>query len=216
VHFGAARARGGLHILGSAPDVQNVAQQIPLLQRCPLGTHESSGSCLPDSTSTCPPTGCVALQPDTYETGHDCTADVSAGRCGIGPLITRALSGGVEPAAAAQKVVTLFATSRGETTGHTVHPLGVMITFEADLVGFAGTPATIRWSLFSANPAQHLDPEWYRTVPILRVTPDTNDDRFSSQFWVPEPRRRGDYFVRLEVDSADGLPRTYSDSPVFH
>lgn len=214
--FGAARSTPGLHILGSAPDAQNVAQQIPLVLRCPQNTHRSDGRCAPDAGAPCPPSGCTIVSPDTFDPGSACTADIRAGQCGAAAEINRALSDGVEPAAAAQRIVTLFAASRGEVSEHTVHPLGVMVTFEADLVGFTGTPATIRWSMFSADPARHLDPQWYQTVPVLSVTPDSNDDRFSSQFWVPEPRRRGDYYIRLEVDSADHLVRTYSDSPIFH
>jgi hypothetical protein len=208
---------GSLRVFGNAADVQTAAQQIELVRRCPLGAHETSGGgCLPDSTLTCPPTGCVAFEPESYDPGPGCVADIRSGRCGAAALIAKALSDGDEPPAAARKVVGLFAASRGERTGSTVHPLGVMITFSADLIGFVGARATLRWSLFSRDPNQHLDPEWYRTIAFDSVSPTTNEYQFSDRFWVPEPRRRGDYYVVIEVDGANGQRVAFLPSPDFH
>jgi len=40
-------------------------------------------------------------------------------------------------------------------------------------------------------------------------------DRESSEFWVPLPKRRGPFFVRLTVYDDEGERLTFSDSKSF-
>ena len=135
--------------------------------------------------------------------------------CGVRPEIEHQLQTGVAQAVAARRLVALFANSRGEVINHKLHPFGVMVTFTARLVGFQGKVATVLWSLYSAAAGAPLNEEWFKTVIAMRITPDNNDDTFSNQFWIPEPRPKGPYYVRLEVEDQQNILRTYSDSARF-
>lgn len=54
-------------------------------------------------------------------------------------------------------------------------------------------------SLFDARTRTRMPQSWLRNRDALRLTAEAGSDRSSDKFWVPLPRERGPYFVRLEL-----------------
>ena len=56
--------------------------------------------------------------------------------------------------------------------------------------------------------------EWLVNRRALVARPEVASDRASGDFWVPLPRRRGPYFVRLGVYD-EGTRLTFADTESF-
>jgi len=78
-------------------------------------------------------------------------------------------------------------------------PLGVVVNFVAEIEGYRGKQSVVRWSLFDAREGTRMPQPWLRNREALRLVPEAGSDRGSLAVWVPLPRRRGPYFVRLEL-----------------
>ena len=140
--------------------------------------------------------------------------DPASGRCGLLPEIEHAQPG-VAQTVALSRLVDMFADTRGVVVGHKLQPLGESVSFDLNLSGFAGQLVSLVWTLHSASSGEVLAPRWYRDVLALQFHPHAADQSFSSQFWVPEPRATGSYFVQLLVYDAHGNQIAVGDSPDF-
>lgn len=89
-------------------------------------------------------------------------------------------------------------------------PVGVTVSFDAALEGFSGRQADVRWSLYDARGAGRVPRDWLVNRRAVQLT----DESASDDFWVPLPKLRGPFFVRIGV--YDGRSRlTFRDSRRF-
>jgi len=104
--------------------------------------------------------------------------------------------------------------ARSVSSGRT-EPTGVTLSFDLELEGFSGSKAVVRWSLFDAGARKRVPRDWLVNRRALELQPEAAFDRESSEFWVPLPKRRGPFFVRLTVYNEDGERLTFADSKSF-
>ncbi len=90
-------------------------------------------------------------------------------------------------------------------------PMGVTVSFDATLAGFSERRADVRWSLYDARGAGRVPRDWLLNRRALQLT----DESASDDFWVPLPKRRGPFFVRIAVYDDDGNRLTFRDSRRF-
>lgn len=93
-------------------------------------------------------------------------------------------------------------------------PLGVVVNFSAQIDGYRGKESVVRWSLFDARERTRMPQPWLRNRVALRLVPEAGSDRGSLAVWVPLPRQRGPYFVRLELldDRGNRLDKADTES----
>jgi hypothetical protein len=102
------------------------------------------------------------------------------------------------------EVRTVLASSRLQLSNASgsapkLSPLGVVVNFVAEIEGYRGKQSVVRWSLFDAREGTRMPQSWLRNREALRLVPEAGSDRGSLAVWVPLPRKRGPYFVRLEL-----------------
>lgn len=115
---------------------------------------------------------------------------------------------------------TVVASSRLQVTQASdgaprLSPLGVVVNFSAQIDGYRGKRAVVRWSLFDARERTRMPQAWLRNRPALRLVPEAGSDRGSPAVWVPLPRERGPYFVRLELFDDRGNRLDKADTKSF-
>ncbi|MGH2775077.1 MAG: hypothetical protein ACRDJT_06545 [Actinomycetota bacterium] len=99
-------------------------------------------------------------------------------------------------------------------SGDVTEPLGVAISFDLTLEGLLNRKIDVRWSLFSAGRATMVPQDWLINRRALVAIPEATFDRASGEFWIPLPKKRGPYFVRVSAwDQNDRLD--FSDSGPF-
>lgn len=94
-------------------------------------------------------------------------------------------------------------------------PLGVVVNFSAQIDGYRGKESVVRWSLFDARERTRMPQPWLRNRVALRLIPEAGSDRGSLAVWVPLPRPRGPYFVRLELLDDRGNRLAKADTKGF-
>ena len=93
----------------------------------------------------------------------------------------------------------LDGTRSRETSAGESEPIGVAIGFDLALEGFRGRKVDVRWSLFTAKKSAMVPQDWLVNRKALEAVPEADFDRRSGEFWIPLPRRRGPYFVRVSA-----------------
>jgi len=127
-------------------------------------------------------------------------------------MVDKELSYDPNPIKAAQAVAAIFTNSRAEVVGHRLYPVGALISYTVKLDGFAGSQATLKWSLWSMTSRQPLPRSWWRDVIAAQIRPSVPDESISGKFWVPMPPRRGDYVVQVVLTNSEGIANATSDS----
>jgi len=94
-------------------------------------------------------------------------------------------------------------------------PLGVTLGFDLELEGFEGERVEVRWSLYDAGAGERVPRDWLSNRRALAMRPEAAFDRPSAEFWVPLPKQRGPYFVRLSTYDDQGKRLAYADSKSF-
>lgn len=92
-----------------------------------------------------------------------------------------------------------------------LEPVGVTVSFDAALKGFSGRRADVRWSLYDAGARKRVPREWLLNRPALKLTAESASD----DFWVPLPKLRGPFYVRIGVYDDDRNRLTFADSRRF-
>ena len=125
-------------------------------------------------------------------------------------------SAGGETVANAKALLAVLKNTRARSvsSGRT-EPMGVTLSFDLELEGFSGSKAMVRWSLFDAGARKRVPRDWLVNRRALELQPEAAFDRESSEFWVPLPKRRGPFFVRLTVYNEEGERLTFADSKSF-
>jgi hypothetical protein len=112
------------------------------------------------------------------------------------------------PTRAAQALAARFANCQAKIEGHRLSPVGAVITYNLTLDGFAGRWETVSWSLESIKNGQEVPKCWWQGVRAEQIKPTVDHKSFTGEFWVPMPRRYGDYRVHV-VLSGSGSGMTY-------
>jgi len=94
-------------------------------------------------------------------------------------------------------------------------PIGVVVNFSAEIEGYKGKKSTVRWSLFDAREDTRMPQDWLRDREAMKLVPVAGSDNGSEAIWVPLPRKRGPYFIRLELFDDDGERLAMADSKAF-
>jgi hypothetical protein len=130
------------------------------------------------------------------------------------PDVAEARDGGAVADAEALVAVLENSRARPVSSGGT-EPLGVTLSFDLTLEGYADRRAEVRWSLYDAGARKRVPREWLVNRRAHVVRPEAAFDRSSAEFWVPLPRRRGPFFVRLSVFDDQGERLAFADSEAF-
>jgi hypothetical protein len=101
---------------------------------------------------------------------------------------------------------TVFAGSGG--TGHR-EPVGVEVTFLVELEGLRGEDVYVRWSIHEAGSMHRLFGKWLATNVAYRLKVNSDDTTRTRNIWVPLPRTKGPFFVRLYVASEGDILSFY-------
>ena len=100
-------------------------------------------------------------------------------------------------AAAKDLLKVLRGTRERQLPGDTPEPVGVTLNFDLTLEGYEGKRVDVRWSLYNADDGVRVPRDWLVNRRALVAEPDAPSERASSDFWIPLPRQRGPFFVRL-------------------
>jgi hypothetical protein len=82
-------------------------------------------------------------------------------------------------------------------------PVGVALNFNLTLENLKGRTVTVRWSMYRLGAGAPLPHDWLVNRRIFMERLERSSQTVSRQFWVPLPRRQGQYFVRLSAWDAD-------------
>ena len=119
-----------------------------------------------------------------------------------------------------EEVRRVLTSSRLQLTGSSgappkLSPLGVVVNFRAEIEGFRGKRSVVRWSLFDARERTRMPQPWLRNRRALTLIPEAGKDGGTPAVWVPLPRKRGPYFVRLELLDDRGTRLAKADTESF-
>jgi len=112
-------------------------------------------------------------------------------------------SSGGATAAAKDLLKVLRDTRVRPLAGDSSEPLGVTVNFDLDLEGYEGKRVEVRWSLYTARAGVRVPRDWLLNRRALVARPDAPSERASNGFWVPLPRQKGPFFVRLTAYDGD-------------
>jgi hypothetical protein len=93
--------------------------------------------------------------------------------------------------------------------------VGATVNFNLFLVGFRGRRVEVRWSLHEADGGSRLAHDWMKDQHVSWLRGKVNKDEASSHFWVPLPKTRGPFFVRVGVYDEDQTELDYADTERF-
>lgn len=135
---------------------------------------------------------------------------------GLNPIIDQELFHYSSPSKAAHALAARFASCRLEVKGHRQSPLGAMVTYDLTVNGFAGRWLTVSWSLESIASGQEVPRCWWEEVSVEQIRPFVNHRSFAGRFWVPMPRRSGEYRIHLALTDREGkeYQSGYSEPPI--
>ena len=87
--------------------------------------------------------------------------------------------------------------------GQTSEPLGVTLNFGLTLVGYESKRIDVRLSLYNARAGVRVPGDWLVNRRALVAEPDALSQRASKEFWIPLPKEKGPFFVRLTAYDGD-------------
>jgi hypothetical protein len=94
--------------------------------------------------------------------------------------------------------------------------VGVTVNFNITMTGLRGDTADVRWSLHRARRDASLPSAWRDSRSVFLPHSAATKDTGSGQFWVPLPREKGPFFIRIEVYSEAGGRLDYADTRRFN
>lgn len=92
-------------------------------------------------------------------------------------------------------------------------PLGVLVDANLHLQGLRDRTLDLRWSIYELGASGGLSVKWLREVEASHVIGHSDDYTVAVDFWVPMPKRRGDYVLRLTVTDGDTRLHTKLSDP---
>jgi hypothetical protein len=153
--------------------------------------------------------------------GPACSEDPSDPDCGLGSAMAYmgVLNRDGSPATVDSDLVAvhfkeLLASSRMQPVSGGQAPVGVTVNYNISLTGFRGRTVTMRWSLYGAG-GSVVPLRWLKNEPIHWLRGEADKDSASDSFWVPIPKAKGPFKVRLGVYKGDNVRLDYADSEGF-
>jgi hypothetical protein len=112
----------------------------------------------------------------------------------------------------APRLLSLLKSWRTSPTGD---PLGVLVSFDVELLGLRDKDVLVRWSIWKTSGGQPLFGPWLSRNVAYRLKASAEEDATTQDIWVPLPKSGGSYFVRLILTAdgnnlASGRTRTFS------
>ncbi|MEA2234793.1 MAG: hypothetical protein QOD83_4609 [Solirubrobacteraceae bacterium] len=118
---------------------------------------------------------------------------------------------------ATRRIATGTSTVAAELKGNLAdYLLGEVVNFKARIIGLVGLCTYVRWTLYDARERPRRAQERQLVNrDALFFTPRAVDDNVQAKVWVGLPRRKGPFFVRLELFKVDGGGLDRGDSKEF-
>jgi hypothetical protein len=121
--------------------------------------------------------------------------------CGLRSTVDKAIADYSNPKEAAREVADVFGDLRITDEENRSELDGEIVEYAIHIVGYAGKPMKLYWSLYSKRTGRPLPREWCRDEPAGQITPLSDSARVVGKFWAPVPRESGDYDIQLRVFS---------------
>ena len=154
--------------------------------------------------------------------GPACSRDPSDPDCGLGSAVPymAVLNKDGSPATVDSDIVAvqlakLLAASRMQPIAGGQVPVGVTVNYDISLTGFRGRRVTIRWSLYSVPGGNPVPVDWLKNEPIHWLQGQADKDSASDSFWVPLPKIKGPFYIRLGVYNKDNVRLDFKNSGPF-
>jgi hypothetical protein len=110
----------------------------------------------------------------------------------------------VPPEVAARRLVGILGKTRmHQTKRGKLDPLGVVVTANLRLEGFRDERLDVSWRITGRAKGRAPYSRWFTEVPAARVTPSRFSDGGTVEFWVPMPKRPGEYVVQVIIRHHD-------------
>jgi hypothetical protein len=71
----------------------------------------------------------------------------------------------------------------------------------------------LSWSIFQKNGPNHLSGKWLGNFVFYRLVATTDDDTGTVTMWIPLPKEKGPYFVRLTLVTSDANLDSMTSGP---
>lgn len=112
----------------------------------------------------------------------------------------------VPPQEAARRLVRVLGHTRTVQTKEGKHdPLGVLVTANVALEGLKGRELGVFWEVWSQDGASRLYDRWLEEVPVSRIAAEREQDSGAFQFWVPMPKKPGEYVIHVIIKEGERL-----------
>jgi hypothetical protein len=154
--------------------------------------------------------------------GPACSSNPTGSDCGLGSttvymqvLNEDGSPANVDPPKVAGQLAKLLAASRMQLIARGKIPIGVTVNYNISLTGFRGRRVTVRWSLYSVPGGNPVPASWLRNQPVHWLQGEANKDSASDSFWVPLPKIRGPFYVRVGVYDDDNVRLDFENSKTF-
>ncbi len=105
----------------------------------------------------------------------------------------------VAPELAAKRIATVLNRTRTVKAGGRRVPLGLLVTPKVRLVALSHRDVSLTWSVLPIDGQGALGPVWRGPNLSYRLSAEDDDDRVVVPLWIPLPKRKGRYIVRLDV-----------------
>lgn len=92
---------------------------------------------------------------------------------------------------------------------------GLRASVACTIHGFEDRSVNLRWSLYDAREQRRVDNDNFSNVLAVRLKPSAPADSVVADVWVPEPPRRGRYFLRAALYDRDDTQLAVGDSKPF-
>ncbi|HEX5922988.1 MAG TPA: hypothetical protein VFY45_04100 [Baekduia sp.] len=109
----------------------------------------------------------------------------------------------VAPEVAAKRIATVLNRTRTVEVGGRRVPLGLLVTTKVRLVALSHRDVSLTWSVLPIDGQGALGPVWRGPNLSYRLSAEDDDDRVVVPLWIPLPKRKGRYIVRLDVFRGD-------------
>ncbi|HET7534174.1 MAG TPA: hypothetical protein VFJ83_13570, partial [Nocardioidaceae bacterium] len=112
----------------------------------------------------------------------------------------------VPPQEAARRLVRVLGHTRTIQTKEGKHdPLGILVTANVALEGLKGRELGVFWEVWSQDDAIRLFDRWLDEVPVSRIAAEKEQDSGAFQFWVPMPKKPGEYVIHVIIKEGERL-----------
>jgi len=195
-------------------DEKTAPMETPGSPEAPAGSIETENAMLKRALDDVIPPS-YDLDPTCDETESSCSPTPRALKFVLGDEETAVA--GTDPVKSARKLLRVLRSTRVRTSSDSgsQEVLGVTVSFELQLDGFKGKRSDVRWSLYGARDKRRVPRDWLINRRALSLQGKADADQASKEFWVPLPRRKGPFFVRVGVYDEKNTRLTYEDTKPF-